>query len=324
MEISTFGIDSSTGDFSLSNNCPASLAPSSTCTATITYTPHAQGPASAGLVILFARLTSFGGSFVRQARLSLSGSGASPSADSDGDGVPNGLESSLGMNPLVKDNDIFGNARLFAMQQYRDFLGREGDADGITTWSNQLDSGATTRAQVVDNFFNSGEFQGVIAPVARLYFAYFLRVPDFAGLNYWVGNYKGGNSLQSISDAFAASAEFASRYGSLDNGQFVDRVYQNILGRAPDNDGRNFWTGQLDSGAMTRGQVMLAFSDSSEYRDLIQPQVYVTMIYMGMLRRTPEPGGFSFWVTYLDDGNSGLDLINAVIASDEYHKRFLP
>ena len=41
-----------------------------------------------------------------------------------------------GRNPLAKDNDVFSPgaaaARLFAMQQYRDFLAREGDpADAI-------------------------------------------------------------------------------------------------------------------------------------------------------------------------------------------------
>ena len=55
--------------------------------------------------------------------------------DCDGDGIPNGVEVAEGRNPLVKDNDVFANARLFAMQQYRDFLGREGDAAGITGWS---------------------------------------------------------------------------------------------------------------------------------------------------------------------------------------------
>ena len=47
--------------------------------------------------------------------------------DPDGDGIPSGVESDEGTNAFVKDNDVFGNARLFAMQQYRDFLGREGD-----------------------------------------------------------------------------------------------------------------------------------------------------------------------------------------------------
>ena len=51
-----------------------------------------------------------------------------PNADPDGDSVPSGIEGQEGLDYLVKDNDIFASARLFGMQQYRDFLGREGDA----------------------------------------------------------------------------------------------------------------------------------------------------------------------------------------------------
>lgn len=69
------------------------------------------------------------------------------------------------------------------MQQYRDFLGREGESSGIAYWTNQIASGQQTRAQAIDNFFNSPEFQAV-TPVARLYFAYFLRIPDYGGLIY--------------------------------------------------------------------------------------------------------------------------------------------
>jgi len=69
---------------------------------------------------------------------------------------------------------------------------------------------------------------------------------------------------------------------------------------------------------------MLGFSESPEYRALIANEVYVTMMYVGMLRRAPEPAGFTFWVNYLDSGNSGLALINGFIASQEYRNRFLP
>ena len=224
----------------------------------------------------------------------------------------------------MKDNDVFGNARLFTMQQYRDFLAREGDEGGIGYWSGQIGSAAQTRAQVIESFFASPEFQGAIAPVARLYFAYFLRIPDYAGLNFWIGYYKAGNPLETISNAFAQSPEFTSRYGSLNNAQFVSLVYQNVLGRAPDAPGLAFWTGQLDSAAMTRGQVMVGFSESPEYKQTSDSEIYVTMMYFGMLRRAPDQGGFDFWVQYRDTGNSGLALINGFLGSPEYRARFLP
>ena len=249
---------------------------------------------------------------------------AHPEGDADGDGIPNPVEVDLGRNPFAMDNDIFKDARLFAMQQYRDFLGREGDPGGINYWSNQVASGALSRSKVVEAYFSSPEFQGTVAPVVRLYFAYFLRIPDYAGLGYWIDQYRGGRPLQSISDFFATSPEFLARYGTLNNASFVQLVYNNVLGRQPDNPGLSFWIGQLNSGALTRGAVMTGFSESAEYRGLAAHEVYVTMMYIGMLRRAPESDGFSYWVTYLDQDHSGLALIDGFLASPEYRGRFLP
>ena len=241
--------------------------------------------------------------------------------DDDGDGLRNIDEYREGRHPLAKDNDVFADARLFAMQQYRDFLAREGDAAGIDFWTGRVGAGQP-RANVIGDFLSSPEFQGVIAPVARLYFAFFLRVPDYQGLTYWIARYRGGDSLESIADYFAASPEFAQTYGALDNGAFVDRVYENVLDRAPEAAGRAFWKGELDSGARTRGEVMLGFSESGEYRQAVSSQVYVTLTYTGMLQRGPDPNGFDFWVDYLDRGNSGIALIDGFLASPEYHGRF--
>jgi hypothetical protein len=234
------------------------------------------------------------------------------------------VELAEGLHFGLKDNDIFGNARLFAMQQYRDFLNREGDPGGISFWTDQVASGATSRAQCIENFFNSAEFQSGAAPIVRLYFAFFNRIPDFGGLMYWIGNLRSGfYSLDQIASSFAGSAEFQGTYGSLTNAQFVDLIYHNLLGREPDSGGFAFWTHQLDSGQMSRGQVMRNFSESSEYQSLSFSKVYVTMAYVGMLRRAPDQGGFDFWVGYMNT-NSGLALINGFLASTEYHNRFLP
>ena len=222
----------------------------------------------------------------------------------------------------MKDNDVFGNARLFAMQQYRDFLGREGDAAGVNAWTSYL-LGSGTRAAMVEGFFASGEFQNYISPVARLYFAYFLRIPDYDGLTFWINYYRAGYAFSAISDAFAGSGEFTSRYGALANDQFVDLVYQNVLGRAADTGGKAYWLGQLNGG-MSRGTMMLGFSESAEYVAAIRNEVNVTMTYVGMLRRSPDAGGFQFWTGYLDGGNSQQALINGFLGAPEYRSRFLP
>ena len=103
--------------------------------------------------------------------------------------------------------------------------------------------------------------------VARLYRAYFRRDPDAAGLNYWVPKYRSGElCLDEISEFFAGSSEFVSTYGKLPNPEFVRRVYLNVLGREPDPDGYNHWAPRITYGGMTRGEMMVAFSESPEFR----------------------------------------------------------
>jgi hypothetical protein len=248
-----------------------------------------------------------------------------PAGDSDGDGISNAVEAAEGTNPLVKDNDVFGNSRLFAMQLYRDFLNREGDVAGIQGWSDLVTAGTYTRNQVINAFLSSDEFAGFVAPVVRLYFATYLRVPDYAGLTFNAGLVRAGTvTLAQLADFFTASPEFVATYGSLTNTQFVTLLYQNVLGRAPDAAGLSGWVALLEGG-YTRGQVLLGFSDSTEYQNAMANEVFVTMMYAGMLRRTPEPAGFDGWVSFLDAGTYTREqVIDGFFLSTEYRGRFLP
>ena len=102
--------------------------------------------------------------------------------------------------------------------------------------------------------------------IERLYRAHFLRASDAGGLEYWVGRHTGqGLSLPAISNHFAASQEFQARYGNISARAFVDLVYRNVLNRAPDAGGYNYWLQRLHQG-MSRGEMMLHFSESAEYR----------------------------------------------------------
>ncbi len=216
---------------------------------------------------------------------------------------------------------VLDNPTTFVAQQYRDFLSREGESQGITHWAGEITSGRVSRAQMVEVFFNSDEFQNNIAPITRLYLAYFNRIPDYPGLQFWIGEYLRGVSLITISQSFANSDEFRTTYGTLSDSAFVRQVYVNVLGRAPDPNGLNYWTAQIQAG-MSRGEMMVGFSESAEYRQGRLNAVRVIMIYVGMLRRVPEQSGFDFWVNQLNNGVSVLALINGFLNAQEYASRF--
>ena len=250
------------------------------------------------------------------------------SGDSDNDGIPDAVEVAEGQNPSVKDNMLFAGQhaksnRWFAMQQYRDFLGREAEVQGVTDWTARLNANTLSREEVIQGFFGSPEFQLGVPSVVRLYLGFFNRIPDSAGLKGWVAAWRTGTSIATIASSFARSAEFTQTCGTLTDAQFVTLVYRNVLGRAPDAAGNAGWLAQLRNGA-SRGDVMVGFTESQEFQMQTAPNVFVIMMYEGMLRRAAEPAGYLGWVDYINRGSDALKITRGFLGSQEYRNRFLP
>ena len=243
--------------------------------------------------------------------------------DIDNDQFPDALEAANGLKVGTRDNDVFGNSKYFAMQLYRDILGREGDSGGVQHWQGQIDSSLLSRAQVASSFLASAEFQGGAGGITRLYLGAMNRLPDSEGMANWMGQSLSGTSLTQIGESFAVSAEFASIYGKLDNSTFINKLYQNTLNRSADVAGATYWNTQLDAG-ISRGTVLSGFTESAEGKAALNTKVSVTLDYIGLLGRTPEQTGFDGWVQQQDTGTPEIEVIGSFMASTEYHGRFLP
>lgn len=101
--------------------------------------------------------------------------------------------------------------------------------------------------------------------VFRLYQAAFDRLPDQLGLSFWMAHLGSDLNLVEMADEFIHSWEYQQHYASgLGNRDLVARYYDNILHRAPDQGGLDYWTGLLDSGKATNAQVLAAISESPE------------------------------------------------------------
>ncbi|MFW2383097.1 MAG: fibronectin type III domain-containing protein, partial [Acidimicrobiales bacterium] len=206
-------------------------------------------------------------------------------------------------------------------QQYADFLGRAPDQAGINYWTGVLGADRNQGPIVIESFMRSEEF----APrrsVARLYLAFFDRAPDRAGFDFWTGVVRNGGQLNDIAAAFADSAEFRNTYGELNDAEFIALVYNNVLLRAPDLAGFRFWLDRLDDPGVSRGDLMVAFSESAEFKRNSGPAVDVIMTYRGMLDRAPDAAGFSFWVGAVAGRADALKtLIFNFLVSEEYSNR---
>ncbi len=95
----------------------------------------------------------------------------------------------------------------------------------------------------------------------ELYIAFFNRIPDALGLEYWIGQVYGGMPIDRVAEAFYSAAVAASGdtgySASMSNSDFVSVIYKNVLGRqVPDPEGLAYWTNALDTGIATRGSLV--------------------------------------------------------------------
>ncbi|MEN9867040.1 MAG: hypothetical protein RL748_2630, partial [Pseudomonadota bacterium] len=103
------------------------------------------------------------------------------------------------------------------------------------------------------------------AQVYRVYQAAFNRTPDQDGLGFWIKQIDKGVQLTDIASGFIQSGEFKALYGAAPaNPDLVNKFYQNVLHRAPDAGGLNFWVDALNSHRATPEQVLAQFAESPE------------------------------------------------------------
>jgi murein DD-endopeptidase MepM/ murein hydrolase activator NlpD len=211
----------------------------------------------------------------------------------------------------------------FVLTQSADFLGGKTDK----TWSDRaiedLEGGVVSLDAFIEGLLDHPASAGVTAPTIRLYLGYFLRMPDYGGLDYWFRQVWAGRSLDLAASQFAASSEFIRRYGELDNSEYLDLIYRNLFDRDPDPSGKDYWLRRLDAG-MKRGALMRQFCESSEYRRDTASKVRVLQVHAAMLKRMPTAAEWTRWSDWdaaLPD--KGLqDLVQTLRTSEEYAARF--
>ena len=172
--------------------------------------------------------------------------------------------------------------------------------------------------------------------IYRLYKATLAREPDVEGLKGWAASLRAGTSLESIITGFVNSVEFQATYGSTSNEAFVTLLYNNVLGRSPDSGGFTYWTTLLNSGSMSREQVVLNFSESLEHINSTQEgqlgysyaaitadygdQVY--RLYKATLDREPDSGGYEHWTNSLGEGTSYNNVASGFVNSVEFQSKY--
>ena len=91
--------------------------------------------------------------------------------------------------------------------------------------------------------------------LAELYTAFFNRAPDASGFAFWLSHLEAGDITlaQMATDWATNQAETALKYPSgMSTEQFVEAIYNNVLGRDSDEFGKLFWVQALSDESIQR------------------------------------------------------------------------
>ena len=200
------------------------------------------------------------------------GGGASDSLEGGtGDDTINGGDGNDGINAGSGHNIVNGGAgtdTIYIGDLASVVIEHVGDALRITykndpTTSNTLTS--VERLSLGGFLTYALDVDGVAGQAYRIYQAAFNRTPDGRGLAYWIEQMDKGMGLTEVAAQFIASNEFKASYGAAPtNAQLLDKVYNNILHRAPDPAGFNYWLDILDRHVQSVPQTLALISESSE------------------------------------------------------------
>lgn len=136
-----------------------------------------------------------------------------------------------------------------------------------------LDSLLNVERVVFDDRAIAFDLGSTAGQAYRLYRASFDRVPDAAGLGYWIVQMDKGATLHEVAQGFLGSAEFKSLFGAAPSDtDFVKALYGNVLHRSPDQAGLDYWINVLQHGGDHAG-VLVEFSTSAENQAAVIGQI---------------------------------------------------
>jgi len=108
-----------------------------------------------------------------------------------------------------------------------------------------------------------------ILQVQRSYIAYYNRPGDPGGVEYWANRLDAGESLNTLINSFANSPEASALYEGVSTADLIVLVYGQSFGRTPDDGGRDYWAGRIDSGELTPGEALLTIVEGASGDDLL-------------------------------------------------------
>lgn len=123
-----------------------------------------------------------------------------------------------------------------------------------------------------------------------------------------------------MSNVTVATAE--ERQYALD---FIERLYVNMLGRASDPSGKNYWYGRLANHSVNGLTLADGFYFSNEFTAIsasMSNEAFVRRMYITILGREPDGVGLPYWTSKLDTGAMTREQVyRGFLGSPEWRSR---
>lgn len=198
----------------------------------------------------------------------------------------------------------------FLDQLFLDLFGRPAGSDR-QFWLDFLNGKQYgVRVNIADGFTLSQEFRTVLAD--GIYTNYLGRSASPSDIQYVSSQLAAGVRTEEILANVFGSPEYFVKHGSS-NETWIDSVYQDILERPSDPNGRAGFLSQLQNG-VSRANVARQLLFSDEYRNLIVRRTFTK--YLG---RTPGAAETASFNAALRSGLTQEHFISLVVASSEYY-----
>lgn len=234
----------------------------------------------------------------------------------------------------------YTDTEAFVVRLYSTCLGRQPDESGLTYWNQTLVRREKSGAVVGYGFVFSEEYKARNVSneefVEMLYNVFMNRLSEPTGKAYWVDLLNQGISREYVFRGFAHSQEYTDicRSYGIERGtisikqardrnpnltMFINRIYEQAMGRKGEEDGLNYWCSTIQNREKTPVQVAESFILSEEFKNKhLSDEEYIKVLYRTFMGREYDDAGLNYWLGQLRNGSSRETVLRRFAGCQEF------
>jgi len=145
--------------------------------------------------------------------------------------------------------------------------------------------------------------------ITKLYTATFERIPDKAGLEFWIDS---NLSIDEIASSFFDQNETKMKYPEdAPTSEFVNSIYQNLFDRSSDEEGLDYWSNAIEQKKIARSKFILAVTNGAQGSDeeILNEKRDISKEYLARLEYDKNDAESVMEIYHEEGHNRALDLI---------------